>query len=184
VRRLVFSIALSLVACDKHESPAPIASTTARAPVASVLPSASAAPVKAALWFEGKWRGSYDAEPYSIETAEKNTGAREWADDDGGEHVGDGTLELEITPEGRISGSAKGALGPQSVRGEVDETKFRLSFVPEVPGDRAFSGSAVLERDRAGESLKGRLSTSTGDSKTVRDAALVLEKVGPKPKAP
>jgi hypothetical protein len=165
-------------ACNNEQpkpAPAEPSSKLKLLPV-TVSPSASVAPAKPAAWFEGKWKGSYDAAQYTIETPEKNSGAREWKDDDGGTHVGDGTLELEIAADGRITGTAKGALGDHTVTGEVDETKFRISFVPQEPGDRAFSGSAVL--DKSGEGVKGRLSASTGDSKTVRDAAVVLDKVG------
>lgn len=168
----------ALVAACNNEQPTPSAQPSAKVTMlpVTISPSANLKPPKPAAWFEGKWKGSYDAEQYTIETPEKNTGAREWKADDGGTHVGDGTLELEITADGRISGNAKGALGDHNVTGEVDETKFRISFVPVEPGDRAFSGSAVL--DKSGEGVKGRLSASTGDSKTVRDAALVLTKVG------
>lgn len=177
MRYAFVSLILAVTACN-NEQPKPTAQPSAAVSMLpiTVSPSASIKPAKPAAWYEGKWKGSYDAAQYTIETPEKNTGAREWKDDDGGTHVGDGTLELEIASDGRISGTAKGALGEHTVTGEVDETKLRLSFVPVEPGDRAFAGSAVL--DKSGEAVKGRLSASTGDSKTVRDAAVVLEKVG------
>lgn len=179
MKRLLLALVL-VAACDKKDAPAPdtkVSATSSRV----TSPSSSAPAPKPAAWFEGKWQGSYDAEQYSIETPEKNTGQREWKDDDGGLHVGDGKLDLEISAKGSITGTAKGALGDHTVTGEVDETKLRLSFVPVEPGDRAFSGSAVLDRKGAG--VTGRLSASTGDSKLVRDAAVVLEKVGDQPKS-
>jgi hypothetical protein len=172
VKPLLF-VLVFLAACDKKDAPVPETKPSSN-PVASIAPSASAEPVKTSVWFEGKWRGTYDAKQYAIETPEKNTGQREWKTDDGGAHVGDGKLDLVIAPSGSITGTAKGALGDHNVTGEVDEMKFRLSFVPVEPGDRAFTGSAVL--DRKGEKVTGRLSASTGDSKLVRDAAVVLEK--------
>jgi hypothetical protein len=175
VRHSILALFVIALGCN-NEQPKPGGEPSAKVNIlpVTVSPSASVAPAMTSVWFEGKWKGSYDAAQYTIETPEKNSGAREWKSDDGGTHVGDGTLDLEIGPDGRISGTAKGALGEQNVTGEVDETKFRISFVPKEPGDRAFSGSAVLTR--SGESVKGRLSASSGDSKTVRDAAVILEK--------
>ncbi len=175
----IFLVAAGLaVGCDKKDpSPAPSTTPSSSAPATSTLPIASAP--KPAPWFEGKWQGTYDAEQYAIETPEKNTGAREWESDDGGEHSGEGSIEISVTTDGQISGTAKGPLGDQKVSGQVDEKQFRIRFSPVEPGERAFGGAVVLEQQ--GEAMKGRLSSSSGDSKTVRDAAIVLTKAGGKP---
>ena len=168
--------AFALCHCKKPDAPAPApsASTSAEAPVAS----SSAASVSSGApdmnaWFAGTWHGNYEAQRYVVE-APKNEGAREWKDDDGGAHSGDGKIELEVAASGAIHGSARGPLGAQSVSGEVDGDAFRIRFEPKEPGARSFHGFAVLKRD--GDALKGRLQSSSGDSLTVRDAAVELEK--------
>lgn len=171
-----------LAACSKTEAPkpAPSAAASVAATPASVAPPPSATPEKKAPWFAGEWNGSYDAQHYLIEVP-KNEGAREWAADDGGAASGEGTLSLRVSDAGAITGTASGPLGAMKVTGEVDGEKLRLRFEPEHPGERSFRGFAVLVRE--GEALEGRLQTSTGDSRTVRDAAIALHKGPAKPKS-
>ena len=181
VGALLASSLVALTGCDKTEQPKPApsasaASLTSAAPTASVLePPAPVAKDKA--WAAGTWSGSYEAQRYLVE-APKNEGAREWAQDDGGAHSGDGSIELEVSDSGAIKGSAHGPLGDHDLSGQVDDDAFRVRFVPKQPGTRAFGGVAVLKKD--GAALKGRLQASSGDSLTVRDAAVELHRAGDK----
>jgi hypothetical protein len=172
-RLLVATVVLALVGCSKPDAQttAPSASATAAPAPVSAAPLRSAAPK--APWFEGPWHGSYEAQRYKLE-APKNEGAREWKDDDGGAHTGDGTIALEVSAAGTISGRANGPLGSQTVSGEVDGELFRIRFVPSAGGARSFHGVAVLRRE--GAALGGRIQSSSGDSLTVRDAAIELSK--------
>lgn len=166
---------LGLVAGCERESPKPTAAsgspTTA---AASVAPSASAAPAeKPAPWYVGSWSGTYEAQHYLVETR-KGEGAREWQSDDGGKHTGDGKLALEVSDDGTISGTATGPLGELVASGEVDEDSFRVRLRAAQPSETAFHGFFLAKR--SGDSVKGRLQASSGDSLTVRDAPLELTK--------
>ncbi len=182
-------LALALVACSKPEgapegakSGAPTASAAPKssAPVASASASAPTTPSAES------WSGTYEAQLYTIETP-KNEGAREWAQDDGGMHAGTGKITLTVSEIGQVTGSASGPLGEQRVTGARDEGELRIRFLPKEGGDRAFSGAAVLKQE--GDAWKGSLQASTGDSRTVRDAPIVLERgtapraAGPAPSA-
>lgn len=185
----VLLFALALLACSKSESapegaksaaPAPASAPRSSAPVASASAPAPAKPSTES------WTGTYEAQLYTIETP-KNEGAREWAQDDGGMHSGKGKLALAVNEHGQVSGTASGPLGEQRITGARDEGELRIRFLPKEGGDRAFSGTAVLKRE--GDAWKGSLQASTGDSRTVRDAPIVLERggapegVGPAPSA-
>lgn len=170
-------MAFLVLGCDKPAAPTPAASAPGpSASVARPLPSASAA--APASTTAGTWGGTYEAQHYLIE-ARKNEGAREWAADDGGANTGTGQLTLNVAEGGDIRGVAKGPLGEQVLVGEVDAEVFRVRFTAKTPGDRAFSGFTVLTRE--GDQMKGRLQASTGDSKTVRDALIVVSRGGAKP---
>jgi hypothetical protein len=163
-------LALALLVGCKQQSgaPAPAASQSA-APAAA--PSASEAAVQKP-WYEGSWSGSYAAERYLIELP---IGAvASWAKDDGSRASGPGELKLSVDAEGVVSGSAKGALGAHVVRGRVVEDSMRLELVPEEPTTEALRGAGLTQRE--GESLKGELRASSGDSLTVRKASLTLTK--------
>lgn len=182
MRAFALVIGLVLSACSKPEAPS-AAADAAPAPLGpasvSVAPPPSAPAAKQEAWYVGKWSGTYDAQHYLIE-APKNEGAREWGQDDGGAHSGSGTIELSVGADGRVSGTADGPLGRQTASGEVDADTLRVSLAPDKPGERSFSGVVVLSRK--GDKIEGRLQASTGDSRTVRDAAVTLEKG--KPAAP
>lgn len=179
---LLLAAAALLAACDKPAPPAPAASASAAAVVAA--PSASAPSEKpAAKTATSKWSGSYEAQHYQIESP-KNEGAREWAADDGGAHAGKGSIAFGVSETGSLRGTASGPLGEHDVIGEVDGDTFRVRLVPKQPGDKAFGGFAILTRE--GQTLKGRLQASSGDSKTVRDALITITEGDPraKPAAP
>lgn len=174
--RLCVAIALVAMGCDKPAPPAPAASASAVPQAASVAPAASASAAPSAAPAKPQsWRGEYTAQPYAIEVP-KNEGAREWGADDGGELSGKGTVGFTVAASGSIQGSASGALGEHDVVGQVDGDALRIRFVPKTPGDRAFGGVAVLASE--GNTMKGRLQGSTGDSKTVRDALISVSREG------
>ncbi len=166
---VVFSFALCS-ACEKQE-PAPAKPTTSAAgPVAS----ASAAPdaqVPEGPWYVGRWTGSYDAQHYLIET-KKGEGLKAWAEDDGSDGAGKGKLELDVKPDGQITGTASGALGEMIASGQAEEDSLRVTLKPKEPSDTSFQGFFIAKRE--GKSAKGRLQASSGDSLKVRDAPIEL----------
>jgi hypothetical protein len=177
---------LAFGSCKSEPNPKPASSSSARPELAasasstasaSVAASASSAPQKT-THLAGAWSGTYEAQHYQVE-APKGEGAREWKDDDGKAHSGDGKISLTVSDTGAVSGEASGPLGDQRIVGEADGDALRVRFSPKEPGERAFSGFALLEKN--GAALKGRLQASTGDSRTVRDAPIELTQGGTAP---
>lgn len=182
MRRLRAGALLLALACSRQEQEA--SPTASAPPSSSVLPKAASAtsaapsatspePAKPDSWFAGTWHGTYQAQRYEIEVP-KNEGAREWKSDDGGTHSGEGKITLDVSVTGALRGTATGPLGPLVLSGEVDGETLRVRARPRDPGERAFHGFVLLTRQ--GGRLKGRLQAATGDSRTVRDAAVELSK--------
>jgi hypothetical protein len=161
-------VLLLLVGCrNAPKQAAPSASAAASAAAAAAVPSAAPAP-----WFEGAWHGSYKAELHRIELAVG--GVKAWKDDDGKQASGEGKLDLQVTADGSVTGSASGALGEQRVSGRVEDERVSLSLLPLAP--EGFHGVILAAQAPAG--IEGTLSASTGDSLAVRKASVTLAKAG------
>ncbi len=169
--RVLLLAAASAMGC-KQQSEQPPPATTGSVASAAALPSASAKAATDKPWYQGIWSGSYSAERYVIELPIGGVAA--WAKDDGSKASGPGELKLTVDAEGLVSGSAKGALGAHVVRGRIVEDTMRLDLLPEEPSTEALRGAGTTERE--GETLKGELRASSGDSLTVRKASLTLTK--------
>jgi hypothetical protein len=164
-------LALALTAGCKQEGGQQAAPSTSQSAAPAAAPSASAAAVQKP-WYEGQWTGSYAAERFLIELP---IGAvASWAKDDGSKASGPGEVKLSVDADGLVSGSATGALGSHAVRGRVIEDSLRLELVPAEASTEALRGAGLTQRE--GESLKGELRASSGDSLTVRKASLTLTK--------
>jgi hypothetical protein len=180
-RLLLCSIALVVqnAAC-KTDSEAG-GGTTSAVPSAAPAPQASApapsAKPKPQATVAGDWTGTYDARHYLIEMSKKEGAVREWQADKGETHSGKGQLTLSIAPNGSVSGSSTGALGELSVVGELDGEQLRLQLSPVDPEKQpAFKGHLLAERK--GDTFKGNIQASSGDSLTVRDAPAELRRKG------
>jgi hypothetical protein len=168
MKRFTVAGLLLVLACDRKpadETRAP-AATSARAPASAAVP--------AAPWFAGTWSGKYDARHHLVETPTKEGTVRDWAADDGGEHAGQGTLQLSIDDRGGITGSAEGALGSMLATGEAEGDTLRVQLVPKDPAQAISSAFFIAKRDPSG--AKGQLSASTGDSLRVRNAVVELSR--------
>ena len=165
MKRLIGLLLLCGCQNTPKSEPAPPASGT---PVAS----ASAAPAPAAQkpWFEGAWHGTFSAELFRIELPAG--GVKEWKTDDGKQASGAGELSFEVSADGTVSGTGKGALGELSVSGRIDGDRAALSLSPVAVG--GFQG--VVLAARSADGLKGTLSASSGDSLQVRRADVTLSR--------
>jgi hypothetical protein len=159
---------VAVASCKKSEPapPSPAASAVAQAS-ASAAPAAPEKP-----WYAGAWSGTYAAERFAIELPIGNVPA--WKKDDGSKASGAGKISLEVSPEGTVSGSADGPLGKHVARGSVEADTLRVEFVPEATGADTFRGVMLVTRE--GDSAKGELRASSGDSLTVRRANVTLAK--------
>jgi hypothetical protein len=170
IRRLLPIAWLVLLACDKGD---PARETPGAAPATASAPASPAPAVPEQPWYVGSWSGSYEAQHYLVETR-KGEGLKQWAGDGGEQGIGSGKLSLEVSPDGRITGTASGALGEMIATGEVDDDSFRVQLRPSTPSDTAFQGFFVAKRK--GAKVEGRLQASSGDSASVRDAPFSLSK--------
>lgn len=177
---LVLLLVLAVGCDDDKPKAAPTASAT---PNASAVSSAAATPPEKQLpWYAGAWSGTYDAQHFLIEMDKKQGAVRAWSEDDGGRGTGEGSVSLTVTEAGAISGEAKGPLGEHVLSGQVDEDTLRVKLMPKAPGADAFTGFFLVKKQ--GEGLEGRLQASSGDSLTVRDAPVKLQKGGSASPAP
>lgn len=162
------ALVLALSACNKSDpAPAPTAAS-----VAAPASSSASPPEPEKPWYAGAWSGTYAAERYAIELPIGNVPA--WKKDDGTKASGSGKISLEVSPEGTVSGSADGPLGKHVARGSVEADTLRVEFVPEGVGADTFRGVMLVTRE--GDSAKGELRASSGDSLTVRRADVTLAK--------
>jgi len=175
-RRSIRALAALLLsaACNRptnNQGPGPGASA-----VPTLPSSAPEQPEKkqALPWHTGSWSGNYEARHHLVASDSKEFAVREWAQDDAGILSGKGSVTLQIDTAGHVRGSAEGALGSMLATGEADETTLRVSLVPRDPGHVS---SAFLLAQRENTAFKGRISASTGDSLTVRQAHIELQRV-------
>jgi hypothetical protein len=166
---------LALLGCPGR--PAPAGAGANATPSASAATSASGAPPPAA-WYVGSWSGTFAARPFRVILEKKPDGLPGWSKDDGKVGSGSGTLSLTIDASRRVVGSAQGALGDLLVTGEIDGDTLRAAASPKAPAALdGFAGTLVARR--SADALVGRLQASTGDSQTVREAAVRLERAAP-----
>ncbi len=170
--------------CDDKKAPSP-AGTASAGTKGSAAVSAKPAPPPAP-WYVGTWQGTYDAQQYVIQMTKKQGAVKAWTQDAGDGGVvgeGEGKITLKIDEGKTITGEASGPLGDMTAAGQVDEEQFRVRLSPKEPGERAFQGFFLAKK--SGKAMSGRLQASTGDSRTVRDAPIKLEKKsGDSPAAP
>ncbi len=173
-RALCFAIALvaSVTACKRAPSGAGSAAS-AQAPGRS--PAAPAKPKpKPKPWYVGRWSGSYDAAQHTIDMTAKQGAVHEWKADPGKLASGKGTIAVEVDDVGAIHGSSNGALGELIASGEADADALRIRLEPAKAATAAFRGLVVAKRN--GDAASGKLSASSGDSLTVREAPVTLHK--------
>lgn len=167
--RLALLCSGAALAC--REAPAPDArSNSSAAPAPSVVAPPPSAAAVARPWYEGTWTGSYNANLNRIELAVG--GVRAWKEDDGKAASGPGSIQLSVSKDGVVSGEAEGPLGPLGVTGSADDGAFRLVFAPRSGELNAFRGAVVAVRKN--DTVNGILRVSSGDSLTVRSAAVEL----------
>lgn len=159
-----------LAAC--HEAPKPDVSASPPASVKAVASAVTSAAVTHA-WFEGAWQGRFQAELLRIETAAG--GVKEWKLDDGKPASGPGRIELAVTADGTVSGSASGALGELAVTGQVEADRVALTLASALPD--GFHGFALASQSPEG--MQGTLNASSADSLQVRQAKLSFTRATP-----
>ena len=180
VLTLAAALALGSTACkkDPEATPSPTGSAstaTEPAPVGtgSAAPSAGAAasgaqpPAGRASAYEGKYTTT-------AVTSITVPDAAKWKGEEGNEGVGEGKLALDVTADGRVTGTVDGALGAGLVDGRLDGDTLAATIRRQDPTDNGFYGtiSAKITADKG----EGTLQASRGNAGLVREGKLTLAK--------
>ena len=177
----------SLAACDKPSGDNKAASGAVASAASGVVAqapasAASAAVVKAAPQAPvPTWHlvGSFTAKVGEVDTP-KAAREKTWTEDHGSTSVGPGKLDLTIhQPEGRVSGSATGALGDLTVTGLLEGKDLRANLYPQNPNaEGAMTGWMALTlegSETAPKGLAGTLRVAGKDARLVRQADVALK---------
>jgi hypothetical protein len=165
------------VGCDHSSSgPTPTATPSATAAVtASVSASASAAPSASAsapsAGAGDAYKGAYKAKVGAVNPP-KDAKIQLWAKDEGTAAVGDGTVHLAIRGT-TITGDAKGALGEQTITGQLDGKDVTARVDPKNPNaENAMTG--VLTGKLEGTTITATIRVSSRNANIVREAPITL----------
>ncbi len=165
-------------ACQKSDP----AATKDVAPAASVAsaaavpaPSIQEAAPKAASGCAGRYTGTYTVSATKAAISQKEGAPGQWEKDDGKALSGQGEIALEVAADNLISGTAKGPLGEQTLRGSCDETTLRVEL-DTASADATSIKNAVLLAELSGTTVSGTLSAATGDSLVRRSGTVSLSK--------
>lgn len=165
---------LGAAACGRTPDPSPapsaslagaVASAPSAAPPPSGAPGSSASPVA-----PGSFSGTYEVSARRIDVPLARGGLPEWTVDDGKRGVGSGTLELQVGPDGSVTGVGRGVLGDQRITGSIDGSALTARLESAAPG--GYGGTLTAEV--SGPRLSGTLRVSTGDSQTARTGSALL----------
>jgi hypothetical protein len=159
---------------ENNQPSASQAAATASAPAAAApVPSAPESQLRSSC--AGKYQGQYTVAPVKSNLTRKEGAPEKWESDDGQALAGNGELTLEVDPQNIITGSAKGALGQQTLRGSCDANTLRARF--DATGDSTDQiQNAFLVADLTGDQASGSLSAATGNSLIRRTGTVTLRR--------
>jgi hypothetical protein len=150
------------------------ASTSASAPTSASAATSSSAAATAQSSLTGSWEGRYDAKKLDIPLPPK-VPDKSWGKDNGKVASGAGTIKLEISPAGDISGRGSGALGESTLTGKVEDTMVRASIMP-VDRSASPSMSGVLIGLIKGDAIQATIKVAGPDATIVRESAIELRR--------
>jgi hypothetical protein len=175
-------------ACSKPSTSTSTATSGSASPLSVGSGSASAtntpaAPVKGSAPATGQsegFAGSYVAKLGPVDPP-ADSKEKAWTQDPGTEATGKGTIELTVEGVGpsptaprKVTGDAKGPLGPLGISGTFDGHELRANLAPKdgkVPN--AMTGFMTLTAEGSA-SLKGVLRVANGNARIVREASVEL----------
>jgi hypothetical protein len=166
-------------ACQKSDPgatsqgiPAPSVASAAAVPA----PSNQEAAKTTASGCAGRYTGTYAVSPTKAAITQKEGAPAQWEKDDGKGLAGQGEITLEVAADNLISGTVKGPLGEQTLRGSCDETTLRAEL-DTASGDPTSIKNGVLLAELNGDIANGTLAAATGDSLVRRSGTVSLRKV-------
>jgi hypothetical protein len=156
---------------------APAETSRAAPPPVTAAPSASQSAGAAAAGAAspaGTWEGSYNAKKGSVELPSKvKDKAR--SRDDGTTAVGPGTVTLTISPDGEVSGKAKGALGDATLRGTAEGEMVRASVFPDNPALPGAMTGVLVGMLKEGV-IRAEIRVAGPDATIVRESEIELKR--------
>lgn len=170
MRRVVFLMAVALVAfaaCDKKNPDSTAASASVAATV-SASASAAAAPAGPRTF-----KGTYTAvhAGFYVPDAEAYNGVK-FRGDDAGDALGDGTLTITIDKEGMVSGEGEGPLGTITIAGIERDGNVTFTVARKDPNDLGATGTGVGVL--AAKSLDGTIRVSAYRAQIIREVTFKL----------
>jgi len=165
-------------ACQKSDPSATSQSTPAASvasAVAVVTPSIPKAAPKAGSPCAGQYTGTYAVTPTKADITQKEGAPAQWEKDDTKALAGQGDIALKVAEDNLISGTAKGPLGDQTLRGLCDENTLRVEL-DTLSSDSKTVKNAVLLADLRDDQASGTISAATGDSLVRRSGTVNLRK--------
>jgi hypothetical protein len=115
------------------------------------------------------WRGRYKSTAAGIALPNGVS----WKVPETTEGIGEGPLALDLEPDGRVTGTIDGVLGPAVVDGRVVDDRVTAVIRRKDPADHGFTGT--LSGDVAQAHLRGTLNCALADVSAVRTATFDLE---------
>jgi hypothetical protein len=164
----------SAVSVTASASAALIDSARGEPTSASAAAASSKSPTADTGSLSGTWEGEYHAKKGSVEMPSKVKDATRVADD-GKASTGAGTVSLTISPDGEIRGTAKGALGDATLRGQADASAVRASVSPDNPSAPSAMTGVLVGMVKDG-TIQAQLRVSGPDATVVREADFELKR--------
>ena len=149
------------------------AASTSASVIATPVPSAPESQPRSTC--AGKYQGQYAVAGVKSDLTRKEGAPEKWESDDGHALAGNGELTLEVDPQNNITGSAKGALGQQTLRGSCDANTLRARLDATSDSTEQIQ-NAYLVADLAGDQASGTLSAATGNSLIRRTGTVTLRR--------
>jgi hypothetical protein len=168
----------SAPASTNHDNPANQQNTAAVAAVVAPPAAQSAAQQPTAIPASacaGQYKGTYTVATTRPAISRKEGAPAQWESDDGHALSGPGELALAVDNQNVVSGTAKGALGQQTLRGSCDDQTLRVQL-DSVGTEPNLIQNAFILADLSGDQATGTLTAATGDSLVRRSGAVNLRK--------
>ncbi len=160
---------------DELKPPKAPAETAASSTVVVAAPMPSLPEPQPRSACAGKYQGQYAVTGVKSDLTRKDGAPERWGSDDGQTLAGSGELTLVVDPQNIITGSAKGALGQQTLRGSCDENTLRAQLDTLGDSDEQIQ-NAVLVAGLTGDQASGTLAAGTGNSLIRRTGTVTLRK--------
>lgn len=173
--------AFVLAGCPKSDENkgAPAASSSAAAsaaPATSASATATDAGAPSTANAATSYTGTYSVSPgaYYIPSSKDYANVKRGKDDPT-QHVGEGTLALEVGTDGKVTGTVEtGPAGPGVIEGSVIDGEIRGFIRRKDPSDQGLTGT--FSAQQSGDTVEGKLSLAEANAASVREGKLSLKK--------